>query len=135
MWTYIQKSGELLHDGAHESVGYSGYNDPNSGQEGKNNPDLQNVHDVGPIPVGGYVIGTPHDSLTHGPFVLPLTPDASNQMFGRTAFLIHGDSVVEPGTASRGCIIMSRGIRNEVATSGDHVLTVISGNVETIKVA
>src|SRR6266850_4122660 len=53
-----------------------------------------------------------------------LTPDASNQMFGRTAFLIHGDSVVEPGTASRGCIIMSRGIRNEVAPSGDHVLTV-----------
>lgn len=135
MWTYIQKSGELLHDGEHEGVGYFGYNDPDSGQEGKNNPDLQNIHDVGPIPVGRYVIGSPHDTLTHGPFVLPLTPDAANQMFGRSAFLIHGDSVVEPGTASRGCIIMNRVIRNEVATSGDHALTVISGNVETTRVA
>jgi hypothetical protein len=30
---------------------------------------------------------------------------------------------------------MSRAIRSELATSGDHVLTVISGNVETIRVA
>jgi hypothetical protein len=135
MWTYIQKSGELLHAGEHEGVGYSGFDDPLSGQAGKNNPDLQNVHEVGPIPVGRYVIGSPHDTLTHGPFVLPLTPDAANEMFDRSGFLIHGDSVVEPGTASRGCIIMSRTIRNEVAASGDHVLTVISGNVETTRVA
>jgi hypothetical protein len=135
MWTYVQKSGELLHDGEHEGTGYSGYNDPHSGQDGKNNPDLQNIHDVGPIPVGRYVIGTPHDTLTHGPFVLPLTPDADNEMFDRSCFLIHGDSVVEPGTASRGCIIMSRAIRNEVAASGDHLLTVISGNVEATRVA
>jgi hypothetical protein len=135
MWTYVQKSGELLHDGEHEGTGYSGYNDPHSGQDGKNNPDLQNIHDVGPIPVGRYVIGTPHDTLTHGPFVLPLTPDADNEMFDRSCFLIHGDSVVEPGTASRGCIIMSRAIRNEVAASGDHLLTVISGNIEATRVA
>ncbi len=135
MWTYIQKSGELLHDGELEGIGYSGYDDPVTGQEGKNNPDLQTVHEVGPIPVGRYVIGSPHDTLTHGPFVLPLTPDADNQMFDRSCFLIHGDSVVEPGTASRGCIIMSRAIRTEVAASGDHLLTVISGNVETTRIA
>lgn len=130
MWTYVQKTGELLHNGAHEAFGYSGYDDPDSGQQGKNNPDLENVHDVGPIPVGSYAIGSPEDTLTHGPFVLPLTPNAANQMFGRAGFLIHGDSVVEPGTASRGCIIMGRPVRNEIAASGDHSLQVISGEAD-----
>jgi len=135
MWTYIQKTGELLHNGEHVAVGYSGYDNPQTGQNGKNNPDLENVPEVGPIPVGQYSIGSPEDTLTHGPFVLPLTPDAANQMFGRDGFLIHGDSVVEPGTASRGCIIMDRQVRNNVATSGDRVLEVISGVAEEEKIA
>jgi len=127
MWTYFQKTGELVRDGQQRGLGYSGYNDPQSGQPGKNNPTLQHVHDVGPIPVGTYSIGSAEDTLTHGPFVLPLTPDPVNQMFGRAGFLIHGDSVVEPGTASRGCIIMARAIRNEIAASGDRMLQVVSG--------
>ena len=135
MWTYIQKTGELLHNGEHVAVGYSGYDNPQTGQNGKNNPDLENVPEVGPIPVGQYSIGSPEDTLTHGPFVLPLTPDAANQMFGRDGFLIHGDSVVEPGTASRGCIIMARPVRDEVATSGDAALEVISGVAEEEKIA
>jgi len=135
MWTYIQKTGELLHNGEHVAVGYSGYDNPQTGQNGKNNPDLENVPEVGPIPVGQYSIGSPEDTVTHGPFVLPLTPDAANQMFGRDGFLIHGDSVVDPGTASRGCIIMARPVRNEVATSGDRMLEVISGVAEEEKIA
>jgi hypothetical protein len=135
MWTYVQKTGELLHDGLHFAEGYSGYDDPDSGQQGKNNPELENVEDVGPIPVGKYFIGSPHDTLTHGPFVLPLTPDPANEMFGRSAFLIHGDSVVDPGTASRGCIIMGRAVRKQVAVSGDKLLQVISGVVEDARVA
>jgi hypothetical protein len=135
MWTYIQKTGELLQDGLHVALGYSGFDDPATGQEGKNNPELENVEDVGPIPVGKYFIGSPHDTLTHGPFVLPLTPDAANEMFGRSAFLIHGDSVVDPGTASRGCIIMARKVRTEVAQSGDRQLQVISGVAEDARVA
>jgi Protein of unknown function (DUF2778) len=127
MWTYVQKTGELLRDGNHRAFGYSGYNDPANGQLGKNNPALQNMHDVGPIPVGQYDIGSPTDTVTHGPFVLPLTPHPTNQMFGRSGFLIHGDSVVEPGTASRGCIIMSRQVRNDIAASGDTLLQVLSG--------
>ena len=115
--------------------GYSGYDDPESGKQGKNNPELENVEDVGPIPVGKYFIGSPHDTLTHGPFVLPLTPDPANEMFGRSAFLIHGDSVVDPGTASRGCIIMGRAVRKQVAVSGDKLLQVISGVVEDARVA
>jgi hypothetical protein len=130
MWTYVQKTGELLRNSQHTEFGYSGFDDPETGREGKNNPDLQNVHEVGPIPIGKYVIGSPEDTLTHGPFVLPLVPDASNQMFGRSAFLIHGDSVVWPGTASRGCIIMPRKIRDAIALSRDKVLQVISGEID-----
>ena len=135
MWTYVQKTGELLRDGSHVALGYSGFDNPETGQRGKNNPELERVEEVGPIPVGKYLIGTPHDTLTHGPFVLPLTPDPGNEMFGRSAFLMHGDSVVAPGTASRGCIIMSRAVRREVAASGDKVLRVISGVAEDVRVA
>jgi hypothetical protein len=135
VWTYVQKSGQLLRDGAYIATGYSGYDDPDSGQQGRNNPDLENIHDVGPIPVGLYSIGTPIDTVTHGPFVLPLTPDPSNQMFGRAGFLMHGDSVVQPGTASRGCIIMARDVRNQVAGSQDRSLQVISGVADSSQVA
>jgi hypothetical protein len=135
MWTYIQKTGQLFHNGESVATGYSGYDDPQTSQEGKNNPDLENVADVGPIPVGNYAIGTPVDTVTHGPFVLPLTPDPANEMFGRAGFLMHGDSVVEPGTASRGCIIMGRPVRDQVAASGDNSLQVISGVAEESRVA
>ncbi len=122
MWTYRQTTGELSRDGVAEGTGYSGFGD------GKNNPAMQNVPNAGPLPQGKYTIGAPQcvDSPgPHGPFILPLTPDSGNQMFGRSGFLIHGDSIVQPGTASHGCIIMARLIRNAIAASGDHDLTVV----------
>jgi hypothetical protein len=134
VWTYVQESGELLRDGLHFAVGYSGYDDPETGQMGWNNPGLEGVEGVGPIPVGKYFIGPPRDTLTHGPFVLPLTPDPANEMFGRSEFLIHGDSKEHPGTASRGCIIMGPDVRKLVAASGDTLLQVISGMVEDVRV-
>ena len=93
----------------------------------KNNPDSQNLIDQGPIPQGFYTIGSPEDTETHGPYVLRLTPDPANEMFGRGGFLCHGDSVVNPGTASEGCIIMPRDARVQIWTSGDHQLQVVSG--------
>jgi hypothetical protein len=120
MWTYEQSSGRLLSDsGEVAGIGYSGFGD------GKNKPDAEQIHQVGPIPCGSYAIGPPHDSQTHGPFVLRLTPDPANQMFGRDGFLIHGDSVHAPGTASLGCIIQSRDVREKVWKSGDHELAVV----------
>lgn len=121
MWTYIQISGRLYHEEELIGVGYSG------GGEGKNNPDLQDVKDVGPIPRGKYSIGTPVDTVMHGPYAMALTPDPANDMAGREGFLIHGDSVSAPGTASEGCVIMSRDVREEVWTSMDHDLEVLSG--------
>ena len=103
------------------AIGYSG-----APGIGKNNPVQQDVEDVGPIPQGLYRIQAPVDTVTHGPYVLPLTPDPANEMFGRAGFLIHGDSVVDPGTASKGCIILPRFARQRIWESPDHVLTVVA---------
>jgi Protein of unknown function (DUF2778) len=120
MWTYVQTSGELIApDGEVVSTGYSGAG------AGKNNPTEENVQNVGPIPEGFYDIQQPEDSPTHGPYSLPLLPDAGNSMFGRSAFLIHGDSIERPGAASEGCIIQPRVARDRVWESGDHRLQVV----------
>jgi len=129
MWKYEQRTGRLYADFSESAgekltgVGYSGKGN------GKNNPDSQEVHNVGPIPVGLYKIHGPVDTVTHGPYVLPLEPDGDNHMFDRSGFLIHGDSVVHPGTASEGCIILPRAIREQIWNSRDHDLRVVSGLV------
>ena len=119
MWTYSQSSGEIIADGGEViGTGYSGAN------QGKNNPLMQAVHNVGPCPQGTYNILEPRDTESHGPYAMPLAPDPGNQMFGRSGFLIHGDSVHAPGTASEGCIILARSVREQIWNSGDHQLTV-----------
>jgi hypothetical protein len=120
MWTYAQKTGDLLQDGNVVATGYSGFDN------GKNNPDMQAVHDVGPIPQGDWIIvGPPVNTAAHGPYVLTLTPAQGTNTFGRSGFLMHGDAVHSPGTASKGCIIMSRTARERVWNSGDTDLEVV----------
>jgi hypothetical protein len=106
-------------DGILLGVGYSG------APAYKNNPDAQSLVAKGPIPAGIYVINAPVDSPVHGPFAMPLTPDPANLMWGRSGFLLHGDSLVAPGTASEGCIIQSRDVREKVWSALDHVLQVV----------
>jgi len=119
-WTYEIVTG-TLYDPSGNAVG-AGY----SGAPGhKNDATAQSLHDLGPIPVGCYVVEEPKDTETHGPYVLPLDPDPGNQMFGRAGFLIHGDSVAHPGTASKGCIILSRATRELVGQSADNLLDVV----------
>lgn len=121
MWTYIQSVGILSREGAFLAIGYSG-----SG-EGKNNPALQNVHDLGPIPAGEWEIcGPPYDTKEHGPYVLRLEPKPGTETFGRVGFLMHGDSIEAPGTASKGCIVQNRFVRTKVWLSGDRDLRVIA---------
>jgi hypothetical protein len=103
-----------------KGVGYSG-----KPPYGKNNPAAEDQHNIGPIPVGKYLVGSPVDTITHGPYVLPLTPDPGNVMYGRSGFLVHGDSVVHEGFASEGCIVLDRAAREKIWKSGDHVITVI----------
>lgn len=123
MWTYRQTTGALSHNGVGVSVGYSGAG------LGKNSPSAQNQRNVGPIPQGRYTIGAPEDVERpgkHGPYVLRLTPDQANEMFDRTGFLIHGESLKAAGTASEGCIILQRLIRERIWTSLDRMLEVVA---------
>jgi hypothetical protein len=125
MWSYHQRTGEIFRNGVHVGTGYSGH------EAGKNNPDMQHVPRVGPIPVGLYEIGEPFDSKSHGPYVLRLTPHRENQMYGRDGFLMHGDSMLSPGTASLGCIIQSRDVRTLIGKRlplGETTLEVVRGD-------
>lgn len=122
MWTYSQRTSLLKREGVEIATGYSGY------ALGKNNPALQQVHDIGPIPRGSWLIGAPEhvqDVGPHGPFVLRLSPKDGTETYGRAGFLIHGDSVAHMGTASHGCIILPRHTREEIAATHDTELEVM----------
>jgi len=120
-WTFKQSTGELFNpEGQVIARGYSGFG------PGKNNPAAQTERNIGPLPQGDYLIGSAYDSQTHGPYVLPLISDPKNEMFGRSAFLIHGDSKENPGQASHGCIILTRMIRVLIGTSNVRELQVIA---------
>lgn len=120
MWYYIQKTGDLLREHNLIAHCYSGFG------VGKNNPALQHVPDVGPLPCAVYIIGKPYDSKLRGPFCLPLTPKPGSQMFGRSAFLFHGDSKEHPGHASHGCIIGPRSTREFLWSTGERLVTVVA---------
>jgi hypothetical protein len=47
-------------------------------------------------------------------------------MYGRSAFLIHGDNFQNDRSASSGCIILPRTVRETVWDRGDHLLTVLA---------
>ena len=116
---YDQKTGELHTDkGLFLGKGYSGHG------VGKNNPEMESVKNVGPTPKGIYKMGTPFDSDHTGPYSIPLIPDPSNNMYGRSAFLMHGDDKEHPGEASHGCQIFPRSVRQLAYATGEliHVI-------------
>ena len=125
MWTYVQKTGDLSHNGQYISTGYAGGN-CGKNKEGIDNPALQNVAKVGPLPQGKYTFGQPVQQSHLGPFAIPLVPSPDNQMFGRNDFYCHGDTTPS-GNASEGCLILARAIRNMIAASPDKDLEVVSG--------
>lgn len=119
MWTWDQSAG-LLTRASRSWRGYSG------AARGKNNPAMQAAVGVGPIPQGRWTIAGCRDSPNTGPRTLILTPDADTETFGRSEFRIHGDSIARPGTASHGCIILPRAVRDAIWASGDRTLEVIA---------
>jgi hypothetical protein len=120
MWTFVQKTGELIRDGKVVGVGYAGHGD------GLDNPIDENVRNEGPLPVGRYSIGVAFDHPRMGPVVMRLYPYADNVMFGRSGFLIHGDNAAMNHSASDGCIIMPHPVRVMIANSTDRALTVVA---------
>lgn len=97
-------------------IGYSGTGD------GKNNPEMEAVRMIGPLPRGDYEIGPIYDTLHLGPRVMPLTP-IGHDALGRSGFFIHGDNAKHD--ASHGCIILPRGVRELIGAAGDRHLRVV----------
>jgi hypothetical protein len=118
-WTYSQGTGELRDEhGDLVHVGYSGAGD------GKNNCAMQAVKNVGPIPRGYWVLGKPYDSRKVGPYAIPLKPAPLTETYGRSAFVVHGDNRTH--TASQGCIIMPRKVRNLLVDRAVKIIHVTS---------
>lgn len=120
MWTYEQATGKISRDGRAICAGYSGCG------AGVNNPAMQAIQGVGPIPQGRWAIGAPHDSPNTGPYSLTLTADQGTDTFGRSAFRIHGDNRAGNRSASHGCIILPPQVRRQIWGSGDHDLEVVA---------
>lgn len=117
---YSQSTGGISRDGLVVGTGYSGAG------YGKNDPECEQIPNVGPIPRGGYLIGIPFDDPKLGPHVMKLTPYPANEMYGRSGFYMHGDDMARPGDGSEGCIVMSRDVRDIVSQSADNQLTVVA---------
>lgn len=108
-WLYVQSTGNLYRpDGSYCATGYSGH------LAGRNNPDMQNVANVGPLPIGFYRLG--EVTSDKGPLTIRLNPDPLNEMHGRSGFLVHGDTMAHD--ASHGCIVVERRARIELARGG-----------------
>lgn len=119
MWTFNSANGNLSHNGALVGNGYSGHED------GYLNPIMSHVHNLGPIPSGYWRIGEFFDDPGgKGPIVTQLTPDADTEVFGRAGFMIHGDNREFNHSASHGCIILQRSLREQIRDSGDTQLFV-----------
>lgn len=115
-WLYVQRTGELFHEGQLQGCGYAG------NRAGRNNPAMQAVPDIGPLPCGVYRIGDISHEPRHahlGPLALPLTPDPANEMYGREGFLIHAEALppTPPGFASLGCMVFNRATRELIDQS------------------
>lgn len=118
-WGYSVKNGWVLHNGIIAGVGYSGHG------SGLDNPAQDCRAGVGPIPAGVWQIGTFFDHPHLGPIVSHLAPTQGTDTFGRTGFFIHGDNVKCNHSASHGCIILPRSLREKIRDSKDHVLIVV----------
>lgn len=119
MYTFSQSSGIHRHNGILFGSGWAGQG------KGRNNPDMQNVHGIGPLPRGKYKIGKAYHHPHLGPLTMDLTPDPSNEMFDRSDFRIHGAAFVHPELSSEGCIILPHPVRQGIDTGIDKDLEVI----------
>lgn len=130
MWSYSQKTGELARNGGVVGIGYSGH------LQGLNNPELETIHDVGPIPAGTWSMaiikgedGLPCDYENKRAPVIRLEPNPGTDTFGRAGFLCHGDLIEHEGeeVASLGCMVQPKYVRQQMAvaiTEGDDQLQV-----------
>lgn len=122
MLRYSQTTGVLSWpqaDGVILGLGFAG----NGGC--MNNPEAQCIVGHGPLPQGHYKLTRMADDPHMGPDVIYLEPFINNEMFGRSAFRIHGANAHDPAASSDGCIVLSHEERRAVWNTNDRTLEVI----------
>lgn len=90
---------------------------------GLDNPDDQNIVDVGPLPLGQYAIGEWHDDPKLGPNIAHLTPLFATD---RSGFYWHGDNRYLNHSASHGCLVSPPDVRLRAKQSGETYLEVVA---------
>lgn len=122
VFTFIQSTGAILDETGHQiAIGWAGNG------EGRNNPAMQSVHDVGPLPQGVYRVNPWEETHGHlGPMVAPLI-QIEGETFGRSAFFIHGPSRgANYGQESKGCIVVPRPLRAKIKAGAPNFLKVVA---------
>lgn len=109
---YSQSSGNF-YAGAHgcgRALMYRGY----SGHgEYINDPDAEAKVARGPIPRGVWKMARAFRHKNLGPLAIPLSP-VGHTAYGRSEFFIHGDNNLRNRSASQGCIILPRFVREAI---------------------
>lgn len=114
-WNFSQTTGKTLDENnAFVAAGYAGRD------AGKNNPAMEGVKGIGPLPHGTYTgVELFEHHPTVGAYAIRLEPDAETTVriiaYGRDpkSFFMHGDDKEHPGLASHGCIVEPRPIREK----------------------
>lgn len=119
MITFHQRSGKTYRATELIATGWAGQ------LEGINNPDLQHVANIGPLPRGFYTIGPAYSHPVLGPLTMNLTPDPETEMYGRSQMRCHGASMSHPNLSSHGCLILPRYARQHIIDIGDRRLQVV----------
>lgn len=112
---FQQSTGKFTNGTQLLAYGYAGR------EKGKNNPSMENVKGIGPLPAGRYF---PRELFqvhpTVGKFAIRLEPDEETRKkivsYGRDpiSFFCHGDSSEHPGLASHGCIVVLKPLREKI---------------------
>jgi hypothetical protein len=106
-WLYVQDSGYLYWQRAYITTGYAGQG------KGLNNADYQHVVGIGPIPRGRWLMGRAFEQHPTSA-TIRLTACPETEAEGRSGFLIHGGRRTGARTASRGCIILPKHVRQRM---------------------
>lgn len=102
-FTYHQATGDMYFGSAKIGTGHSGRD------QGRNNPAMEGVHDVGPLPRNEYEIAAESSHVILGIVAMRLTPVGTGEMYGRAGFFIHAPEL------SEGCIVLDLNTRCTVA--------------------
>lgn len=125
--TYFQSTGFLINDnGVTVAKGWAGNDSrPDTNPDhihGYNNPDAQNLHNIGPLPQGVYNVGAWGHYPKVGDNAAPLT-QIEGESFGRSGFFIHGPGA-DPANSSEGCIVIPHNERLAVMALRPDTITV-----------